>query len=117
MRPEAPAVASVFDVEPRFIGGTETYARELSVQLGRHGWRSVLCFASSPPEDVRRFLALPNVSFGVSDGDRYEPIVDGLRSSEASQRSAQSMNPVVGRGRYAPSAIPAVTRFRAISVC
>ena len=67
MRSEAPAVASVFDVEPRFIGGTETYARELSIQLGRHGWRSVLCFASSPPEDVRRFLALPNVSFEVVD--------------------------------------------------
>ena len=67
MRPEAPAVASVFDVEPRFIGGTETYARELSVQLGRHGWRSVLCFANPPPEDVRRFLDLPNVSFEVVD--------------------------------------------------
>jgi glycosyltransferase involved in cell wall biosynthesis len=67
MRPAAPAVASVFDVEPRFIGGTETYARELSVQLGRHGWRSVLCFVTPPPEDVRRFLELPNVSFEVVD--------------------------------------------------
>jgi glycosyltransferase involved in cell wall biosynthesis len=54
-------------VEPRFIGGTETYARELSVQLGRHGWRSVLCFVTPPPEDVRRFLELPNVSFEVVD--------------------------------------------------
>jgi glycosyltransferase involved in cell wall biosynthesis len=67
MRSEAPAVASVFDVEPRFIGGTETYARELSVQLGRHGWRSVLCFATPPPEDVGRFLKLPNVSFELVD--------------------------------------------------
>src|SRR6266851_2261965 len=67
MRPAAPAVASVFDSEPRFIGGTETYARELSVQLGRHGWRSVLCFVTPPPEDVRHFLNLPNVSFEVVD--------------------------------------------------
>ena len=67
MRAAAPAVASVFDVEPRFIGGTETYARELSAQLGRHGWRSVLCFVTPPPEDVRRFLELPNVSFEVVD--------------------------------------------------
>ena len=54
---------SVFDIDPRFIGGTETYARELSLQLGRHGWRSVLCFIAPPPEDVRRFLEGPNVAF------------------------------------------------------
>jgi glycosyltransferase involved in cell wall biosynthesis len=60
-----PAVLSVFDVEPRFIGGTETYARELSLQLGRHGWHSVLCFVTPPSEDVRRFLELPNVSLEV----------------------------------------------------
>jgi glycosyltransferase involved in cell wall biosynthesis len=53
---------SVFDVEPRFIGGTESYARELSFQLGRQGWDSVLCFVTPPSEDVRRFLDLPNVS-------------------------------------------------------
>jgi glycosyltransferase involved in cell wall biosynthesis len=62
MESNTPAVLSVFDVEPRFIGGTETYARELSVQLGRYGWRSVLCFVTPPTEDVRRFLELPNVS-------------------------------------------------------
>ena len=27
MAPVAPSIVSVFDVEPRFIGGTETYAR------------------------------------------------------------------------------------------
>jgi len=62
MRPASPAVLSVFDVEPRFIGGTETYARELSAQLAHHGWRSVLCFATRPSEDVRRFLDLPDIS-------------------------------------------------------
>lgn len=65
MRPAIPAVVSVFDVEPRFIGGTETYARELSAQLAHHGWRSVLCFATPPSEEVRRFLELPNISLEV----------------------------------------------------
>lgn len=63
------AVLSVFDVQPRFIGGTETYARELSRQLGRQGWRSVLCFVTPPTEEVRRFLDLPNVSIELLHRD------------------------------------------------
>jgi glycosyltransferase involved in cell wall biosynthesis len=63
-----PAVLSVFDVEPRFIGGTETYAKELSVQLADAGWRSVVCFAAPPSADVRRFLELPSVSLEVVEG-------------------------------------------------
>ena len=55
---------SVFGVEPRRIGGTEMFARELSQQLGERGWQSVLCFLSEPTGDVRRFMELPNVSFG-----------------------------------------------------
>jgi glycosyltransferase involved in cell wall biosynthesis len=69
MAPSAPAIVSVFDVEPRFIGGTETYARELSHQLGHHGWRSVLCFATPPTQEVQRFLELPNVSIEVVHQD------------------------------------------------
>jgi glycosyltransferase involved in cell wall biosynthesis len=65
----APSIVSVFDVEPRFIGGTETYARELSRQLGRRGWRSVLCFVTPPTEEVRRFLDLPNVSIELLHQD------------------------------------------------
>ena len=65
----APSIVSVFDVEPRFIGGTETYARELSRQLGRQGWRSVLCFVTPPTEEVRRFLDLPNVSIELLHQD------------------------------------------------
>jgi glycosyltransferase involved in cell wall biosynthesis len=60
-----PTLVSVFGVEPRRIGGTETFARELSVQLGKLGWKSVLCFLSAPSEDVRRFLDLPNTSLDV----------------------------------------------------
>ena len=60
-----PTLVSIFGVEPRRIGGTETFARELSLQLGERGWQSVLCFLSEPTEEVRRFLDLPNISFEV----------------------------------------------------
>lgn len=42
------------------------YARELSEQLAAHGWQSVLCFLSPPPDPVRRFLDLPNVTLDVA---------------------------------------------------
>lgn len=58
-------VVSVFGVKPFRIGGTETFARELSLQLHERGWQSVLCFLAEPPADVRRFLDLPNVSLEV----------------------------------------------------
>ncbi len=60
-----PTLVSVFGVEPRRIGGTEMFARELSAQLGAQGWQSVLCFLSEPEGEVRRFLQLPNVSFAT----------------------------------------------------
>ena len=34
--------------------------RELSAQLDRLGWRSVLAFASGPSDEVRQYLGLPN---------------------------------------------------------
>ncbi len=65
---------SVFGVKPLRIGGTETFARELSLQLGERGWKSVLCFLSEPTSEVRQFLDLPNISFEVlensTDGNR-----------------------------------------------
>jgi glycosyltransferase involved in cell wall biosynthesis len=60
-----PTLISVFGVKPLRIGGTETFARELSLQLGERGWQSVLCFLSEPTPEVRRFLDLPNISFEV----------------------------------------------------
>lgn len=60
-----PALVSVFGVKPFRIGGTETFARELSVQLQQNGWQSVLCFLSEPTEEVRNFLSFPNVSLEV----------------------------------------------------
>src|SRR5260221_676149 len=68
-----PTLVSVFGVKPLRIGGTETFARELSLQLGQRGWQSVLCFLSEPSEEVRRFLDLSNIVFEVladsTDGD------------------------------------------------
>ena len=58
-------VVSVFGVKPFRIGGTETFARELSLQLNDRGWKSVLCFLKPPPDEVRKFLDLPNVSIEV----------------------------------------------------
>lgn len=58
-------LVSVFGVEPRRIGGTEMFARELSKQLGERGWKSVLCFLSEPTDEVRSFLNLPNISFAT----------------------------------------------------
>jgi glycosyltransferase involved in cell wall biosynthesis len=60
-----PTLVSVFGVEPSRIGGTETFARELSQQLGRHGWQSVLCFESPPPPNVAEFLSLPNTRLEI----------------------------------------------------
>lgn len=48
-------------IDPFRIGGGETFARELSRQLGERGWRSVLCYLNQPPSEVREFLNLPNV--------------------------------------------------------
>ena len=65
-------VVSVFGVEPRRIGGNESFARELSSQLAEHGWRSVLCFLTPPPPDVRSYLELPNVSIEILE-ESWQP--------------------------------------------
>jgi hypothetical protein len=72
-------VVSLFGNDPRRIGGAEEYVRELSLQLGRLGWQSVLCFAAPPAEVVARHLDLPNVSFEVVP----EPWVNSFEVVEA----------------------------------
>jgi glycosyltransferase involved in cell wall biosynthesis len=82
-----PTLVSVFGVAPQRIGGTETFARELSAQLGEHGWQSVLCFLTEPTEEVRRFLDLPNISLeifsestnGNRPGSKFHEIVRRYR--------------------------------------
>jgi len=58
-------VVAVFAIDPHRIGAGEIFARELAKQLGAQGWRCVLCFLKAPPEPVRRFLELPNLSIEV----------------------------------------------------
>src|SRR5438034_1122020 len=54
---------SLCGIVPSRIGSGEAFFRQLSVQLARHGWQSVLCFESMPTGAVRHYLSLPNVSF------------------------------------------------------
>jgi glycosyltransferase involved in cell wall biosynthesis len=56
---------SLFGITPNKVGSQEAYARELSLQLAQHGWRSILCFEGAPSEAVGRSFALPNVSLEV----------------------------------------------------
>jgi glycosyltransferase involved in cell wall biosynthesis len=83
-----PTVLSVFAVKPSRIGGTETFARELSTQLGQHGWKSVLCFESQPAGEVAAFLDLPNLCIEVLPGST-SPNVAGLRRLAAIVRRHQ----------------------------
>jgi glycosyltransferase involved in cell wall biosynthesis len=62
-----PTVVSIIGVNASFIGGMQYWSRELSTALLNLGWNSVLCFATPPSDDVRKFLDLPNVSFEVLD--------------------------------------------------
>ncbi len=89
--PPTPTLLSVFGVEPRRIGGTETFARELSRQLDELGWKSVLCFLSEPTEEVRRFLDLPNVSLRV-----YASASDsGLKTGRSLARITREYSPEI----------------------
>ena len=74
-----PAVVTVYALAPRYIGGGENYVRELSLQLAARGWQSVVCFLTTPPDEVRRYLDLPNVSFEVLDSDSPRPKLSTLR--------------------------------------
>jgi glycosyltransferase involved in cell wall biosynthesis len=63
--PGTKTIVSVYGFEPFRIGGGETFIRELSILLGRRGWRNVVCFLSEPTPQVREFLSLPNVTIEV----------------------------------------------------
>lgn len=53
-------VFSAFGVTANVVGGLQTFARELSAQLGDAGWESVLVFSSPPTEEVATLFELPN---------------------------------------------------------
>jgi len=58
-------VLSIIGLDPVKISAAEIWFRELSEQLGFFGFRSVLCYLSAPPEHIREFLQLSNVSLEV----------------------------------------------------
>jgi glycosyltransferase involved in cell wall biosynthesis len=60
-----PAVLSVLADRPEKMGGPESFAAEVSRQLGERGWRSVLCFECEPSPQVREALQAPNVEFDL----------------------------------------------------
>jgi glycosyltransferase involved in cell wall biosynthesis len=84
-------VVSIFEVEPLRIGGTETFARELSCQLAERGWKSVLCFQSEPIGGVKRFLDLPNVSIDVYAG----PTDGSLKAAKGIARITRHYRPQI----------------------
>ncbi len=52
-------------VAPTKLGGTETFAAELSRQLAARGWQSVLCFLGEPTPTVSGALRAPNIDLEV----------------------------------------------------
>jgi glycosyltransferase involved in cell wall biosynthesis len=77
-----PSVVSVFGNVPTRIGGAESFARELSRQLHRVGWSSILCFPALPAEPVRQYLEGENVAFDVLADSwdlAWRPTLDFLR--------------------------------------
>ena len=72
------AVVSLLGLSSRYVGGSESYLKELSIQLGEKGWRSIVCFLDEPPELVRSYLDLPNVSIEVIR-NAVEPNPQALR--------------------------------------
>lgn len=75
-------VMSIFGVDPRRIGGVETFARELSLQLADCGWTSILCFANCPTDQVQQFLGIGNVRIEVLK-DVHQPSLATLKGLRA----------------------------------
>jgi L-malate glycosyltransferase len=107
-----PTIVSVFGVEPKRIGGTEMFARELSQQLGERGWRSVACFLSEPTEEVRAFLDLHNISLEVIDG----PLNGSLKSLKSLNEILRRHRPEILHLHYTSflSLYPWLARIRSV---
>jgi glycosyltransferase involved in cell wall biosynthesis len=73
---------SLLGLAPSRIGGTEVFARELSLQLDKAGWHSVLCFLREPKGVVRDYLTLPNVSLEVMPATGVPGLADVPRGFE-----------------------------------
>jgi len=64
------------------------FVRELSIQLQQRGGESVVCFLSEPPEEVKKFLSLPNVTLDVL-----------ANSTSANRKSAMDLGRLLRRYR------------------
>ena len=51
----------VFGHDANRVGGVEIHTHEVVAKLGEQGWRVVLCFHKQPSNEVREYLALPNI--------------------------------------------------------
>ena len=106
---ERPTVLSAFVVDPKRVGGVETFCRELSMQLDARGWNSTLCFTAEPFGNVKRLLTLPNVSIEVDStlGQR------GWRSTREFSRILSKHRPRILHLHFTPhvSHYPWLARF------
>ncbi len=105
-------VLSLFDIDPFRIGGTETFARELSAQLLEHGWKSVLCFKNEPPASVQAFLKLPNVTLEVL----RNPSSSSWRTLREYMKIIQRDQPSILHIQYTPLVSPLPWIARLLSV-
>lgn len=55
----APCVLLLVDLNLTRVGGVERTLRELSIQLMKRGWRSILCFPRNPSGSLTGLLAIP----------------------------------------------------------
>jgi glycosyltransferase involved in cell wall biosynthesis len=86
-----PAVVTVFGLVSRYIGGSENYARELSLQLAPHGWKHVVCFLEKPPAEVLQYLDSPNTTVEVlANSDAPRPSLTTLQQLSRILRSNQA---------------------------
>jgi glycosyltransferase involved in cell wall biosynthesis len=90
-RGERRTLLYVIGVVPDKVGFVERFAREMALQLGRHGWSIVLCFEGPPVGPARAALELPNVTLEVIE----EQTVNGLRQAAQFARLVARHRPAV----------------------
>src|SRR5258708_33608568 len=62
---QSQAILSVFGIKPKSVSSTVEFIREISREMGERGWKSVICYAQPPVDEVVRHLALANVTLEV----------------------------------------------------
>lgn len=101
MQEGRPVLLTVSAQQPAFIGGTETFLRELSRQIGERGWDSVICFNESPKGPVEDFLKLPNITI-----DRWDVRKIRFSASFEFSRILRKYRPEIIHFHYGPFIAP-----------